>query len=200
MPDDTTEQVRIPKQSGRCFALPAGALLRVIDPEGQQVSDVFAVLADRPTEHLSSGRTLDNVGRYLLSTGHTLYSNRSTPMLRIEEDTVGRHDFLLTPCSQSTFDLLYPDHHGPHANCLDNLAAALAPHGVPPDGIGTTFNAFMNVIPNPDGSIDIAPGLSKPGDRIAFRALTDVLVAVTSCSAELCNNGTLTPIDVEVLR
>jgi uncharacterized protein YcgI (DUF1989 family) len=192
--------VRIPIQSGRLFEVPRGAIMRITDPCGQQVSDVFAVAAADTRESLSSGRTLDNVGRYLLSTGDVLYSNRSNPMFRIGEDTVGRHDFLLTPCSQETFDLLYPDHVGYHPSCLENLSKAFAPYGVAADQIGTTFNAFMNVIPTPAGGIEIRPGLSRAGDHLDLIAEVDLLVGVTSCSAEMCNNGTLAPIDVELFE
>ena len=48
-------------------------------------------------------------------------------MLTVVEDTCGRHDFLLTPCSQDTFDLLYPEFEGAyHPSCLENLATGLA--------------------------------------------------------------------------
>ena len=174
--------------------------LRITDPFGQQVSDVFAFGADDTSEALSSGRTLDNLGKYRLSTDDILYSNRSRPMLRIGADTVGCHDFLLTPCSQATFDLLYPDHSGYHPSCQENLSNVFSGHGISPDSIGTTFNVFMNVVPTPDGKIDILPGISQPSDYIELFAEFDLLVGVTSCSAEECNNNSLTPIDVEYLK
>jgi len=193
-----TTSWRIPPQTGRLIEVPSGSTLRVIDPFGQQISDVFAFNAADTRESLSSGRTLDNLGKYLVTTGDVLYSNRSRPMFTIGEDTVGRHDFILTPCSQATFDLLYPDHTGYHPSCLENLTKAFAPHGITADDIGTTLNVFMNVVPKEDGSIDILPGVSKAGDHIDLIAEDDLLVGVTSCSAETCNNGVLTPIDVEL--
>ena len=72
--------------------------LTVIDPEGEQVSDMVAFALDDHEEALSSGRTLDYASRLFLTTGDPLYSNRSRVMLQIERDDVGRHDFLLTPC------------------------------------------------------------------------------------------------------
>lgn len=194
------DTIRIAVQSGRLFEVDRGDTLRIIDPFGQQVSDVFAFCAEDTGESLSSGRTLDNTGKYLMTTGDLLYSNRGRPLVRIGEDTCGRHDFILTPCSQATFDLLYPEHEGYHPNCLENLAKAFSPFGIGADQIGTTFNAFMNVVPLPDGTIDIRPGLSKPGDHLDLIAEVDLLIAVTSCSAETCNNGNLTPIDVQHLR
>lgn len=190
---------RIERQTGTAVVLPKGATLRLIDPFGEQVSDVYAVENGDPTHVLSSGRSLDYAERIWLTEGDILYSNRSVPMLRIGRDMVRRHDFLLTPCSQETFDLLYPDWEGYHPSCFENLCKALVPHGVTPDRIGTTFNAFMNVVVTPEGKLDIRPPLSRPGDSLELHAEMDLVVGLTACSAEMSNNGTLKPIDFQVL-
>lgn len=195
---NVTTTHRLASQTGTAFLLPAGAHLRVIDPTGEQVSDLYAVSAADRAEHLSSGRSLDYAGRLWLTVDDVLYSNRSRPLLRIVEDTVGRHDFTLTPCSQETFDLLYPDHMGYHPSCFENLAEALAPYGVGGDRIGVTFNIFMNVVYDGTGKMVIGPPLSRPSDHVVFRAETDLLVGLTACSAENSNNGTLKPIDFEI--
>ena len=93
----------IPERSGTAFRLDRGQTLTVIDPRGEQVADLLAFNADDMAEVVSSGRTLDYAETIRLTTGHILYSNRSQPMLEIVGDTVGRHDFLLTPCSYDTF-------------------------------------------------------------------------------------------------
>src|SRR5688500_16213549 len=92
----------IPPRSGVAFELEAGDELTVIDPEGGQVADLLAVSREDIREMISSGRTLDYAERIYLTTHDKLYSNRSNVMLEIVEDTVGRHDFLLTPCSEAT--------------------------------------------------------------------------------------------------
>jgi uncharacterized protein YcgI (DUF1989 family) len=190
---------RLPPQTGRGFELPAGAQLTVVDPTGGQVSDFFCVNAGDPGETLSSGRTIDYAGRLRLSTGDLLYSNRSNPMATIVADSCGRHDFLLTPCSQQTFDILYPEFAGaPHPSCLGNLAGALAPFGVRVDQIGTTFNIFMNVWWDPDGTVHIDPPVTRAGDHLILRAEMDLYVGLTACSAEKSNGGTLKPIDFGV--
>ncbi|MCU0283573.1 MAG: urea carboxylase-associated family protein [Candidatus Nanopelagicales bacterium] len=186
---------RLAPQTGTGFVLRAGERLTVLDPFGGQVSDLFAVAAADPDEWLSSGRSIDYGNRVLFSTGDVLYSNRSRPMLTIVEDTCGRHDFLLTPCSQETFDLLYPELAGaPHPSCFDNLCRGLAPFGVAPDRIGTTFNIFMNVWSEPDGTLHIDPPASRAGDLIVLRAEQDLLVGLTACSAEKSNAGVCKPI------
>src|SRR5437762_13829358 len=94
-------------QSGTAFELNQGDMLRVIDREGEQVADLTAFNRTDINEWLSSGRTIDYANTIYLTTNHVLYSNRSRPMFTITEDEVGRHDFLLTPCSPETFQIIY---------------------------------------------------------------------------------------------
>lgn len=190
---------RLAPQTGTGFTMAAGDELLVVDPTGGQVSDLYAVSAADPEEWLSSGRTIDYANTVFLTTGHVLYSNRSRPMFTIVEDTCGRHDFTLTPCSQETFDLLYPEFAGaPHPSCLDNRHFELAPFGVSKDAIATSFNIFMNVWTDPDGTLHIDPPLSAAGARFRVRAEQDLFVGLTACSAEKSNGGVCKPIDWEL--
>ncbi len=175
-----------------------GQVLRVIDPEGEQVSDVVAFAWEDYSERLSSGRSLDYNNTVYLTTGHVLYSNRSNPMFSILEDKVGKHDFLLTPCSPETFEILYEDHEGYHPSCLENLTKNLQRFGIREDDIPTAFNVFMNVDVLPSGELKISPPLSKPGDFVDLRAEMDLVVGVTACSAEKSNNYSFKPINLKV--
>lgn len=189
---------RIPPQSGAAFTLKAGQTLSVIDPTGEQVADLLAFNAEDLREVISSGRTLDYANRIYLTTGDRLYSNRSRPMLDIVHDDVGRHDFLLTPCSKDTFRIIYGD-TDPHRGCFGNLAAALAPYGVVEDDIPVAFNCFMNVpVDGATGAFTVEAPLSKAGDRIAFVAQMDLVIGLTACSALQSNNGSFKPIDWNV--
>jgi uncharacterized protein YcgI (DUF1989 family) len=191
-------RMHLAPQTGGALTIARGELLKIIDPEGEQVSDLMSFARDDPREWLSSGRTIDYANTIYVTTGHTLYSNRSRPMWTIIEDTVGRHDFLLTPCSPDTFRIIYGT-TGHHPSCFQNLANALAAFGIAPDTIPTTLNIFMNVEVAPTGELNILPPRSRAGDYIVFRAEMDLIVGVTACSAELSNNGTFKPIDVELL-
>lgn len=184
-------------QSGIGLKLNQGQRLKIIDPQGEQVSDLTAFSQLDKSEWLSSGRTIDYANTIYLTTGHTLYSNRSRPMFTIEEDTVGRHDFLLTPCSPETFKILY-DNHEYHPSCFENLHTNLARFGITPDMIPTTLNIFMNVIVLPSGELRIDPPPSRAGDYIVLRAEMDLIVGITACSAEKSNNYSFKPIDIEV--
>jgi uncharacterized protein len=189
---------RIAPQSGSGFRMKRGEVLRVVDPQGEQVSDLFAFAADNPHCSLSSGRTIDYASKIYLTTGDVLWSNDSRPMFTILRDDVRRHDFLLTPCSQAMFEILY-QHRGHHPSCFENLVNAFAPFGIGPESISTTFNIFMRVDVSSDGSVSVKPPLSKPGDTIELRAEMDLLCGLTACSAEGSNNGTFKPIDWEVI-
>ena len=189
---------RLEPQTGTSFSLDRGQVLRVIDPEGEQVSDLVAFAQADKSEWLSSGRSIDYNNTVYLTSGHLLYSNRSNPMFTILEDRVGRHDFLLTPCSPETFEILYKGHEGYHPSCLENLTKNLERFGVLVDDIPTTFNVFMNVDILPSGELKIDPPLSEPGDFLDLRAEMDLIVGVTACSAEMSNNYRFKPIEVEV--
>ena len=185
---------RIPPQSGAAFTLRRGQTLRVIDPRGEQVADLFAFAAGDPDCWLSSGRSLDYAGHTNLSLGDVLYANDSRRMFSIIGDTVGSHDFLLTPCSQEMFEILYgcTTHH---PSCFENLATHLRRFGIRPAQIHTTFNIFMNVRVDPCGRITVGVPRSRAGDWIELRAEMDLWCGLTACSAEGSNNGTFKPID-----
>ena len=190
--------IRIPPQSGRSFKIKQGQILRVIDPFGEQVSDLFAFDEHDHDCRLSSGRSLDYAGRIYLTTGNILYANNSKPMFTIVEDTVGLHDFLLTPCSLEMFEILYK-HKGHHPSCFENLLLCLKEHGISGADISTTFNIFMNVKIDPRGKLTVDVPVSKADDHIDLRAEMDMVCGLTACSAEGSNNGQFKPIDFLIL-
>ena len=184
----------IPPRSGTAFILERGATLTIVDPLGEQVADLVAFAAADPRETLSNGRTFDYEQTLALTAGNRLWSNRSRPLLTIERDDVGRHDFLLTPCSRETWRICYGGAHDDVPGCFGNLTAALAPFGIGPDAIPTSFNVFMRVEVGADGRLAVLPPLSRPGDAFAVRAEERLVVGLTACSAEQSCNGRFTPI------
>jgi uncharacterized protein YcgI (DUF1989 family) len=188
----------IEKQTGAAFKLQKGQKLKVIDPQGEQVSDMVLFNAEDPREKISSGKTLDFEESILITKDDWLWSNRSNKMMKILEDTNGRNDFLLAPCSPETFKIMYnnPEYH---PSCFENLYTNLAPFGIEPDDVPTAFNIFMNVQFDEKGKLSVDPPLSKAGDYVLFEAEMDVIVALTACSAEDSNNGSFKPIHYEIL-
>ncbi|WP_240222068.1 DUF1989 domain-containing protein [Rheinheimera hassiensis] len=189
----------IPPRSGVAFTMKAGQLLKVIDPLGEQVADLYCFNQHDFHEYLSSGRSLDYNESVQFRSGSKLYSNFSNVMFEITEDTVQSHDFLLTPCSKATFRHFYPD-EAAVPGCYGNLANAFADFGIPEHVIGTTFNTFMHVGIAADGRITVLPPKSTAGDYTIFTAKMDLIVGLTACSAGQSNNFKYKPIHYEVLE
>ncbi|MEO6328889.1 MAG: urea carboxylase-associated family protein [Ginsengibacter sp.] len=186
-------------RSGVAFVLKKGQHLKIVDIEGEQVSDFICYNLHDKAEYLSSGRTIDYAETIFFTSGHPFYSNRSNVMFHIVEDTVGRHDFLLTPCSAETFKIIY-GHTEPHQGCFGNLSRALKEYGIKPDDIPVSFNIFMHVaVDGETGKVSVLPPKSKAGDHIIIEAKMDLIIGLTACSAEMSNNYSFKPIGYEVM-
>src|SRR5690606_6114168 len=131
-------EFKIEKQSGKAFTLKKGQRLKVIDPMGEQVSDMVLFNANDTREKLSSGKTMDFEETILITKGNFLWSNRSRKMMKILEDTNVRHDFLLAPCSPSSFPPMY---HSPdcHLSSFKNLYTSLPTYDSIPEDVPTAF-------------------------------------------------------------
>lgn len=194
MPVQSEALTELAPRTGTAFVLERGAVLTVVDPEGEQVADLVAFAADDPREALSNGRTFDYEQTIALTTGNRLWSNRSRPLLTIVGDDVGTHDFLLAPCSRDTWRICYGGAHDDVPGCHGNLATALAPFAIAPDAIPASFNVFMRVELDPSGRVRVLAPRSRAGDTLALRAEERLIVGLTACSAAQSNNGRCKPI------
>lgn len=183
----------IPPQEGCGFELNENQILKVIDPQGEQVSDLFCFAKNTPSDTLSSGRSIDYNETIFFSKGHNLYSRSGHIMMEIIQDTCGRHDFLVTPCSCQMFQMIEKNNLH-HPSCLENLEKSFLKFNLDTNLIGTTFNIFMNVEVAFDGKIKVAAPLSKRDDFVSFKAKMDLYVGLTACSDEGTNAGRCKPI------
>ena len=184
-------------KTGLSCRLSAGQEITIVDLEGKQVVDFFAVSSEDEREWLSAGVTIDVNESLYFSAGDTLYSNRYRPMFQVARDDVGRHDLLHPCCRKEMYDFFY--HNGKnHPNCLDNINARLSAEGMATFAQITPVNLFMNTVVTPDGKLSVRSPLSRPGDKIVLRALLPVTVALAACSVSEseCNGGNCTPIQV----
>lgn len=184
--------------SGTALRMRKGQFLKVISPLGEQVSDLLAVSADNHASVFSANKTLDYAETINITTGNILYSCIDEPLMEIVQDKNGQNDCLLAPCSPGTFKHFYNKEDG-RIGCLGNLRKAFSAEGVNPDLITSTFNIFMNVQINRAGKIEVLPPKSKPKDYMILWALTDLIVGLTACSAEMSNNNSFKPIEYMVL-
>lgn len=184
----------------RCVArtLRRGQALRITDLEGQQVADLIAFTWPELSDRLWPSTTIRLNGTVYFTTGHTLYSELSRPLLTIVEDTCGRHDMLAGSCNAEIDKIRYgvDDHRG----CVENFVEALAPWGLGRADVPMSFNVFMNCPVEPDGSWSIEEPASRAGDYVTLRAESDILVAISNCPQDLnpCNAGELKPLGVAI--
>lgn len=175
-----------------------GQVLRVTDVEGQQVGDLVVFSRENPQEKFWISNTIRLNGTIYLTTGHTLYSELSRPMLRILASTGDPHDLLAGSCNAEIDKVRYDadDHQG----CVENFCKALAPWDIKRPDVPMSFNLFMNCPVQPGGGWSIEDPRSQAGDYVEFIAEMDVIVAMSNCPQDLnpCNSGTLKPLRWEI--
>jgi len=184
-------------RTGAAFALRKGQRLRVINSHGTQVVDSWAFASS--SEYLSLEHCREVLQKLFFETGDLLLTNLYRPILTIVQDTSpGRHDTLIAACSRPMYERA--GRGNDHANCADNLAAALAAHGLTSAVTPSPWNLFMQAPVKPDGHIDYVRPLSKPGDYVELRAEMDCLLAFSACPDDVypTNGGDGTPRDVEI--
>jgi urea carboxylase-associated protein 1 len=182
----------------------AGQLLRIVDLEGNQAVDTLFYNAHDTAEHYSAQNTIQAQHGIYLTTGTSLLTNRGRPLLRIEEDTCGRHDTLGGACSAESNTVRYALEKRHMHNCRDSFLLALARHedaGGPrltKRDLPSNINFFMNVPVTPEGGLRFADGISAAGRYVELRALMDVLVLISNCPQlnNPCNAYNPTPVRV----
>lgn len=181
---DCPTTIEIPPQSGAIVRLSPGHRLRIVDVEGTQVADMFAVLADDTAEWLSVSVTRAVNWRLFPSVGGRFLSTAYRPLLTFEsDDSPGVHDMLAAPCSAEMYEAL--GHQGYHPSCSENFRAAAAKVDWRPLHVPDPVNIFQRTPVSPDGSFTALPALTRPGDSVTFRAEALVHVVVTACSMDI---------------
>lgn len=193
---------RVPAGTGRAFRLAAGQLVELISPDGPQVADTWAFRLPDLSEFLSTEHTRSCLDRLTPRVGEAFYTNQRRPMLTIVRDTSpGCHDLLLSACDVGRYTLL--GHEGYHANCVDNLKAALSGVGLAPPEVPSPVNVFEKVSIDSDGGLHIEPPPITAGEGITLRAEMDLVLVVSACPMDIVLTNGLDrcpkPIDVSVL-
>ena len=197
MPDPTT--ITVPAREGRAVELARGDRIRVIDPHGGQVADVFAFRAGDVSEYHSAQHTRVWVGKLFPAVGEQFVTNHRRPILTLEADTSpGIHDMLCAACDPARYALLGAE--GWHASCEENLQTAMSALGHEGIVIPQPINLFMNIPVGEGGTIGGEPAPTSAGDSVTLRAEMDIIVAVSACPQDLVpiNSGDPTEIELEV--
>lgn len=183
------QTIPIPKQSGRGAIVLRNQRVKVINPRGKQVGDLFAFAQYSAEEFIAPAFTMTRNRNIYLQVGKGLMSNYGNPLLVLEEDTSGRNDLLYPACSGAQ----KPGIPASIPNCRDNMQAALRAINFPvpthPE-IVHPHNLFQNSpVIDLDGNIEVREPIAKAGDYVVLRALENVCVVVTACSSPSVVNG-----------
>jgi uncharacterized protein YcgI (DUF1989 family) len=180
--------VKVPAGGGAACVVRKGERIRVIDVQGGQVADFNAWLLADPRERFWSARTRI-MERAHLSVGNRLWSSPNMEvMFTITADTVkpkpsplgGKsHDLVWARCSARLWELREGLKDVP--NCQDNIARAIAPHGLSVHDVHDAFNIFMKTGIDADDRLFQEDPETEPGDYVELRAEIDCLVGVSAC-------------------
>jgi uncharacterized protein len=175
-----------------------GQVLRIVDVEGKQVPDLVCFNLHDPTEKLSCNNSRLIQKRWLLTTGHSLFSDEGNEMFTIVGDTVGIHHASGGCCNEGANFRRYGVKGS--RNCRENLTRAAAPLGITQKDIPGAFCPFMKVVSYEDGRYEIEEPDSRAGDYLDLRADMDLFVAISNCPQERnpCNGFNPTPLKVVV--
>lgn len=193
-----THHVHVPAGHGRTFEIRAGQYLTIIDTDGQQAADFVAVVLGQLEEQLSPVHTRRRLNSLFFRVGDCLYSTADEPLLEVIADTIGVHDANVPACDPTRFSVDFGVDG--HRNCLDNLHEGLAGYGLLAINVPEPFNLFQNGPVTADGRMQVTDPKSKAGDHVVFRALKDLVCAVSSCPQDIIpGNGLhVTPIDIRI--
>lgn len=181
---DMPTSVVVPAQGGAVVSLAAGKRVKIIDVEGSQVADVFAVSATDPDEWLSVAVTRAWNWRLFPAVGGSFWTTAYRPLLAFEQDdSPGVHDMMFAPCSAEMYSAL--GHVGHHPSCSENFRAEAAKVEWFPAHVPDPVNLFQRTRIEDNGVLTALPALSRPGDSVTLRAEMAVFVIVTACSMDL---------------
>lgn len=176
----------------------AGQTFRVVDIQGGQVGDLFAFRDGDLREYLSASHTRARTSRLFPAVGEAFVSNRRCPLLElVADDSPGTHDMLIAACDAERYRELGVE--GWHASCAENLASALAAHGLCLPFVPQPVNVFMN-IPVSAAQLEWLPAATQAGASLTLHALLDVLVVLSACPQDVVsiNGGQPTALALEI--
>ncbi|MEM6762621.1 MAG: DUF1989 domain-containing protein, partial [Pseudomonadota bacterium] len=199
---DIRDEFTVSRATAVAYRVAKGEVFQIIDVEGQQCSDFMAFRAadlDRGRERMIEVTATRSMVRGAYpgpGLFDKFYDQELRPLLKVEQDTVGRHDTFGLACTARGYEERgFPG----HVNCSDNMSDALAPYGVERRSAWPAINFFWNTwVDNASHRILTEESFSRPGDYVAMRALDDLVCVSTACPDDIDPINGWNPTDVHV--
>lgn len=185
------------------FEVFEGEFIQIVDIAGRQCSDFLAfnrrsldkgqVLGiDSTTTRTFTGTTYPRPGLF-----SKFFDKEHNPLVEVVQDTVGRHDTFGLACTNRYYEDV--GYFG-HANCTDNLNAAMSQFQMSGERGWPAINYFFNTNVDANNNIWFDEPWSRPGDYVLMRAMSDLVCAATSCPDDIdpINGWNLSEIQVRV--
>jgi hypothetical protein len=193
------QQRLIPAGHGGAVIVKEGQYIKVIAVKGKQICDFFAFNPSDPRQFLSGSHTRVFLSHTLetskiIVVGSPLLDNTRQPMLFVEEDTVGVHDWYLASCDPLRY--LVDFGIANHRSCRMNLIEALAEFHIYPPVIPDPLNLVQNSPYDDKGKFSINESVARAGDYVLFQALRTVLAVGSACPQDQVPANAYHPTDI----
>ena len=192
-----SEYITIPGRCGDAAIVRAGERIKIVNITGEQVVDTWAFNLRNPLEYMSMQHVRPDLNKGVPGPGDRLVTNCRRPVLTMLEDTSnGVHDTFMAACD--IYRYMGLGVQGYHANCTDNMYAALRKLGIQLDFCPCPLNLWMNT-PIVDNKAHWLPPLSKAGDYVVLEAHFDCVVVMSACPQDILpiNGKNCVPSDIK---
>lgn len=190
----------IPPKGGIALEVNLGDVLRIIDEQGQQVSDLVAFSTSNPKEHISATQTNKLNAHLNLKKGDALYSTDCNKMFQLTKVTNPKvhYNFIFSPCGDADNSIRFPN-ISKGETCLGILKRVFSEYSFDWRDMLEPFSIGLNLAIRDDWALETKTPLSKPGDFVELKAMMDCIVGITACPQDrnMCNGGKLKPIRVQ---
>ncbi|MDR2427183.1 MAG: DUF1989 domain-containing protein [Endomicrobium sp.] len=178
-----------------------GQTVRITDLQGNQAADtLFYDVAD-PSDHYSAVKTIAAQKNIYLTTGSILLAESGKQLLKITADTCGRHDTLGGACSSQSNTVRYAHEKDYMHNCRDTFMHCISNvKQYSKRDLAANINFFMNVPVTAQGQLCFEDGVSYAGAYVEMKAVTDVMLLLSSCPQlnNPCNAYNPTPVKIAI--
>ncbi len=199
---DVRDEFTVSRGTAQAYTVQEGETVQIIDVDGQQCSDFMAMNAQALDKGLE--RYIDStVTRSMVRGAYPIpglldkfYDQDIRPLLKLKQDTVGRHDTFAYACTARGYE--ERGFFG-HLNCSDNISHAYSHHGIQKRAAWPAVNFFFNSwIDHRDNLIQSDEAWSQPGDYVAMEAMTDLVAVSTACPDDVDPINGWNPTDIHV--